>query len=317
MATRQYRPRLNASWLSSVHSLRATPETIEFGLTWHLAAGWDPEWSRFSKPVASVEVRASLEATVPLRWDVKCKESLPEYFWPDLLRTRTVGDVWEPSTLQEARVLRETETQEVFMHEAGRARGWAGADLVMETARTASAALVAKLAEPVSVSGTSKWEKQVGNQLDRTMESDFFQQHGGLLSAHPEELDSASIALADIVGQMCVADAGVLLHRRQLGLADASPPAVTPLSICQAPTANEALAELRAMPPMLRTILWRFVSTRYLPPAKRFKRGAALLSLPDDDAAIEARALQLLPVFAILTGAHGDWSDLSKLSPFR
>ena len=40
MATRQYRPRLNASWLSSVHSLRATPETIEFGLTWHLAAGW-------------------------------------------------------------------------------------------------------------------------------------------------------------------------------------------------------------------------------------------------------------------------------------
>ena len=28
-------------------------------------------------------------------------------------------------------------------------------------------------------------------------------------------------------------------------------------------------------------------------------------------------ALQLLPVFAILTAAHGDWSDLSKLSPFR
>ena len=69
----------------------------------------------------------------------------------------------------------------------------------METARTATAALIAKLAGPVSVSGTSR-KKQVGNQLDRTMESDFFQQHGGLLSAHPEELDSASIALADIVG---------------------------------------------------------------------------------------------------------------------
>jgi hypothetical protein len=57
-----------------------TSETIEFGLTWPLAAGWDPEWSRLSKPVASVEVRASLEATVPLRWDANCKESLPEYF---------------------------------------------------------------------------------------------------------------------------------------------------------------------------------------------------------------------------------------------
>jgi|MEHZ01.4.fsa_nt_MEHZ011084705.1_2 hypothetical protein len=305
---------MSASWPSSVHSLRVTSETIEFGLTWPLAAGWDPKWSRLSKPVASVEVRASLEATVPLRWDDNCKESLPEYFWPSLLRTRTAGRVWEPSTLQEARVLRETETQEVFGHEARGTR--LGADLVMETARTATAALIAKLAGPVSVSGTSR-KKQVGNQLDRTMESDFFQQHGGLLSAHPEELDSASIALADIVGQMCVADAGVLLHRRHLGLADASPPAVTPLSICQAPTANEALAELRAMPPMLRTILWRFVSTRYLPPAKRGKGRARLEPLPYDDAAIEARALQLLPVFAILTGAHGDWSDLSKLSPFR
>ena len=164
MATRQYRPRLNASWPSSVHSLRATLETIEFGVTWPLAAGWDPKWSRLSKPVASVEVRASLEATVPLRWDDNCKESLPEYFWPSLLRTRTAGRVWEPSTLQEARVLRETETQEVFGHEARGTR--LGADLVMETARTATAALIAKLAGPVSVSGTSR-KKQVGNQLDR------------------------------------------------------------------------------------------------------------------------------------------------------
>jgi hypothetical protein len=61
----------------------------------------------------------------------------------------------------------------------------------------------------------------------------------------------------------------------------------------------------------------RFASTRYRPVERRHQRSAAVFHQPNDDGALAARALGLLPVFAMLFATYGDYSDLTKLSSWR
>jgi hypothetical protein len=239
-----------------------------------------------------------------LRWDENCTDGLPEQLWATMLRPKTEG-VLDPQTVEEGRTFRQQETQAVL---ASRQVQHNGPREVTEDTRMDTAMFMQAM---LGEGGSS------GNSLDQAMGSDRFQLHGGLLCSDPSELSSPALALADLAGRSAAVDAGVHLYLRQKGLEEAAVDPPTALDACSWQNGADAIEELRRMPPVLRTFLWRFASTRYRPVERRQQRSAAVFHQPDDDGALAARALGLLPVFAMLFATHGDYSDLTKLSSWQ
>ena len=91
-----------------------------------------------------------------------------------------------------------------------------------------------------------------------------------------EQLDSASLAMADLAARMAVTDAGVHQYLQQEGLRDGGEDPST-ASLCEKASSDSAVKELNCMPPWLVRFLWTFSSLKYVPPSKRGARGANLL----------------------------------------
>ena len=156
-------------------------------------------------------------------------------------------------------------------------------------------------------------DRRTGNHLDRILACKDFQADARLLAGDECELSSASLAFAELAARMAAANAGAYAYARSEVLDDVLGP---PPDTYKQPSGEDALAELRRMPPFLRHFLWRFVALVYRPPLKRGERAPTLSKAANDDAARAQRALALLPVMGIVLGAQPQ-SDLAALSTWH
>jgi hypothetical protein len=146
----------------------------------------------------------------------------------------------------------------------------------------------------------------------------YYQAHDRDLRTHPAQLASAGLAFAHLCGQMAAADAGMHVYFRKAGLLDGGGGAsvnTAPIDVCRPPRGADALDELAHFPPFLSRFLWAFACSRYNPPSNTaHTHPGRLLQRDGDEAAMEARALALVPVFSALFASGGEYGDLIKLS---
>ena len=229
-----------------------------------------------------------------LVWDENVERSLPKQFWRAKLRMRRQGRA-EPRTVDEAQSWREEETVAAAISSTKQRRapncGEAVAedDEALAESHRRTDALLQVRAPPLapratlSTSGAQDLARSgcSGNVLDRTLASASFQADAKLLAAHPSELSSPLLALADVMARSAVANAGTSREVQRQGLDAAHAGTPSPADLCRQPTGDAALEELRSLPPFLRHFIWRFVSLNYRPPSKRSSQAAALYAQPN------------------------------------
>ena len=288
----------------------AAVSALEYGRDWHRAEGWRTGWK--DQDVASVQVHA-LDSGARLNWDARCRDALPRHFFSTMLRAPS-DFVDVPRSAEDSERFRE---QEVLAAALAK-KSTLGAGQVPEEAWKSTADFMDKLNTEVrlgdrALPGT---HHATSNLLTRNLHSKQFQESAAFLS-NGAETATASLAFADMAGRMAATDAGCSAYLKSMGLlGPAACPRPTPLDLMSAPGDDQAIAELRSMPPFLKQFMWAFASLQYRPPREE-KRGNMLHPRGTDDKTVAARAVRLLPVFGIMFSSGGDWSDLNKLSVWR
>ena len=230
--------------------------------SWKHAKGWKKKWA--GKLTEAITVVFADDSQTILPWDDTCvRDPLPRFF-ATYLQKRTMH-VLQAATVEEGSQLRAEQTRAAAT--SGLKKHHMGPYSVADKARVECQELLDVLCAKESLRDSPH-----GGLLTSVLESEAFQNDMEGIMVNPEEMHDPTLALADICARMAAVDAGVHASLQEQGLLGVDR-SLSDMDLVDCP---DPVAELKAMPPFLRTFLWRFASLRYRPPDTRGMRNAEL-----------------------------------------